>query len=70
MIGRMIVPAAQIMMMLLCRPKFKFLRFQMTVNNTVSATTRTQRGAYRLQPNGFKTEQIGPGAVEVVSQFR
>jgi hypothetical protein len=30
MIGRMIAPASQTM--LLCRPKFKFRRFQMTVN--------------------------------------
>ena len=30
MIGRMITPAAQ--MMLLCRPQFRFPRFQMTVN--------------------------------------
>jgi hypothetical protein len=33
MIGRMIAPAAQ--MMLLYRPKFKFLRFQMTVNTDI-----------------------------------
>jgi len=34
MIGRMIAPAAQ--MMLLCRPQFRFLRFQMTVNTNTA----------------------------------
>jgi hypothetical protein len=36
MIGRMIAPLAQ--MMSPCRPKFKFLRFQMTVNTLTDNT--------------------------------
>ncbi len=41
MIGRMIAPPAQ--MMLPCRPKFKFLRFQMTVNTPEWAGLQRRR---------------------------
>jgi hypothetical protein len=65
MIGRMIAPAAQ--MMLLYRPKFKFLRFQMTVNTiTHLGENQPMKPDFKSDPQAEMLIQIAPAIQKLV----
>jgi hypothetical protein len=61
MIGRMIAPPAQ--MMLLGRPKFKFLRFQMTVNKIEGSRQPSQTETMNRGGGGLPTRRIIPSFI-------